>query len=98
VNGAGSGDRPKGRDIGAFVPTGAEPAKVFQHGLGEFGFGALGVEIFVAKSQYAFVLERALVGRPEGSGVADVKQTGRRGGETAAVGGLGHGMIVKGDR
>ena len=72
-------------DVGAFVPADAQPAKVFEHGVGEVGLGALGVEVLVAKSEYSFAFECALVGRPEGRRVADVEQPGGGGGEAAAV-------------
>ncbi len=71
--------------VGAFSPAESQPVEVFDHGLGELGAGALGVEIFVAQDEGAVVVEGTLGCHRKGAGMADVEQTGGRRGETAAV-------------
>ena len=71
--------------VGAFGPAESQPAEVFDHGLGELGEGALGVEIFVAEDEGAVMVAGALGCYREGTGVACVEQARGGGGEAAAV-------------
>ena len=71
--------------IGAFLPVETEPAQVFEHGGGEFGLGARGVEVFVAEDEDAVLGLGALLGGPKSFGMAEVKIAGGRRSETAAV-------------
>jgi hypothetical protein len=60
------------RDHGR-LPLDAEPGQVFEHSFDIFGFGPLGVEVFVAEQESAVVNAGSLEGLPEGSGVAEVE-------------------------
>ena len=72
--------------VGAFVPADTEPIKVFEHGFREGGFGALGVEVFVAKNECPFAFEGSLVGSPEGRRMPCVEQASGGGGEATSIG------------
>jgi hypothetical protein len=50
--------------------------EVFAHRGGELGSATLWVKVFVAKGETAMRLLRALEGRPEGAGVAEVEVAG----------------------
>jgi len=50
----------------------------------------LRVEVFVAEYQHTLMVERTLIGRPEGCRVPDVKQACWRGRKTATIVGRGH--------
>ena len=74
------------------VPGEAEPEEVFAHGGGEFGTRALGVDVFVAEVERTVSGASALVGDEEGAGMAEVKEAGGRGSETADGWRRGHGV------
>src|SRR5215469_6188429 len=71
--------------IGPFLPGQAEPAQILEHGVNEFGPGALKIQILVAKNKFAACGAGPLVGHPEGSRVAEMKVSGRRRSEAAAI-------------
>ena len=58
--------------VRSFLPGEAKPLQGFEHGRDEFQVEALGVHVFVAEHERASVFESALLGDPEGSGVAEV--------------------------
>ncbi len=74
-------------DVRAFMPADAEPEQIFNRGAGEFTTGAVGVEIFDAENERALCVAGALIGLPEGAGVADVEIAGGRRRKTAAIAG-----------
>jgi hypothetical protein len=59
--------------------------QIFDRRLGEFWAAALGIEVFISKDQYSCVLFCPLRGDPESTGVAEMKQAGRRGCDASAV-------------
>ncbi len=67
------------------VPVETEPAEVFLERGDEFGAATGGVEVVVAKKECAVGGAGALVGEPEGAGVAQVKVAGRRWGQATAI-------------
>lgn len=67
------------------MPADAEPEQVFNRGAGEFTAGAVGVEVFDAENESALSVAGALIGLPEGAGMANVEIAGGRRRETAAV-------------
>jgi hypothetical protein len=71
--------------IGSFVPAQAKPPQVCEHRIDEFRFTTGAIQIFVAHHEYASLRARALLCNPEGAGVAEVEETGRRRGEAAAI-------------
>ena len=72
--------------VGSFLPLKTEPAQVFGHRLDKFLLAARAVEVFVAQHERAADFLRALLGNPKSARVTEMQITGRRGGETAAIG------------
>ena len=72
--------------IRPFLPLQAEPAHVFDHGLGELHFRAGCVDVFVAQDQDAAGGQGAPLGDPKRLRVTEVEEAGGRRGEAAAVG------------
>ena len=63
----------------------AEPGEVFEDSFEVCGFGAVGVDVFVAEEEGAVVVAGAGQGLPEGSSVAEVEEAGGRWSEATTV-------------
>lgn len=88
--------RVRSTNIGTFGPADAEPAQFFEHGDGEVGARALGIEVFVAEDESAIAGDGPLICRPEGAGVTKVQKAGWRRRKASAVGareGLSFGFV-----
>lgn len=71
--------------VGSFLPLQTEPVQIFDEFTEEACFRALGIEILISQDQDTLVLSGARVRPPERAGVAQMKATGGRRGEAAAV-------------
>lgn len=78
-------------DDEGWLPFDAEPCEVFEDGVEVGGFGAVGVDVFVAEEEGAVVVAGAGGGLPEGSSVAEMEEAGGRWSEATTV---EHGGIV----
>src|SRR6266404_2808138 len=71
--------------VGTFLPAKPEPAQVVGHGVNELRFAAGAVEVFIAQHQGAAGLLCALLRRPEGSRVAEMKVARGRGSKATPI-------------
>jgi hypothetical protein len=69
----------------AFLPFESDPVQVLQQGLGELRSAPAAVQILDSHDESSVSFPGALVGGLEGSCVTEVQQSGRGGGEPAAV-------------
>jgi hypothetical protein len=68
------------------VPAQSEPAKVFNDRAAKFWPASVAVQIFNSKNKLSATRLSAFLRAPERQRMADMKVTGRRGGDSAAVG------------
>jgi hypothetical protein len=68
-----------------FVPAQSKPTQIFNDGVAKFRTAASGIEILDPQDERTSVSLRAFLRAPESNGVADMKITGRRGSDPAAV-------------
>ena len=82
-------------DVGSFLPDESEPPQIFHHRCREIRPDARGIKILVAQHQCAARRLRALLRRPEGPRVAEMRVTGGGGREPPAInkGGRRHGFL-----
>ena len=68
------------------LPFQTEPVEILPHSRDELWSAAGGIEVVIAQEQSARGGPGALLGGPEGAGVAKVQQARGRGGQPAAIG------------
>src|SRR5437016_1479141 len=81
--------RPEGAAaVRSLLPLETEPMEVFEHGSYIFRAAARAVQVLSAQYEYSLVFTGALLGSPEGAGVAEVEKTRGRRSEARAVEGM----------
>jgi hypothetical protein len=75
-----------GRPYPAFIPSQSKPAQVFNDGVAEFRRAPIVIQVLDAENELATTPLSAFQGAPEGDGMAKMKITCRRWGDSAAIG------------